>query len=755
MFEENFSDILEYNNFSTQQFNAIRLVNCTEQSFIILGKAGTGKSRIIKFLKKYCTKKIITLTPTGIAAINVGGETIHSFFQFPTRPLLLNDREIVAFKKGSNKRLIIENLETIIIDEVSMVRSDLLDAIDYSLRLNCNKLNIPFGGKQIVLIGDIFQLPPVLNKNSGEFEILKQFYDSFYFFEAKAFNEISMVIIDLKKVFRQCDPEFIKILGKVRNKSVSGCELDLLNTRYKKVFNQEDIDFSINLTTTNNISETINREYLDRISGKSFFFKAKIKGEFTDSFPTNVELEVKEGAQIMFIKNDLQKRWVNGTIGIISSLQEETISVRLHNGNNEKISKEKWTKKKYKYDRMSGKIVEEELGSFEQYPIKLAWAITIHKSQGLTFDRAIIDLGSGAFSSGQVYVALSRLKTLEGLLLRTKKIELSDIILADEILNYEKKIKSEKIVDCLPNSEDEKNTILSVFYYEKGMDYLANGEDNNACKYFSRSYNTYKLYKHSDYYTDIKNLLERVLKHSERQKISNKILMTSHSSRLNRIWWNNLEVGWKNVLISNLGLINGEFNGGDNNLDDIDLEIMRNIEILKIDYHSCYDISNLKPIYNLKKIKALSIDNTSLSVDFDPLIFKNLPNLEIIELYHFYPLDVSEIKLCKKLKVISWICCYIENIFNILNLKSLEFINLYRSTVNDLDEEVYKIITLPKLRKLDIGNSVVNVDDFKKMVGDEDFSKIELIDGSDFDYGVGFIPLLEESDYYKNLNENK
>ena len=418
--------------------NAFALIQETNQSFFLTGKAGTGKSTFLKNIVESTSKNFVVVAPTGIAAINVGGVTIHSFFQFPLRPLLPEDEDIKVFWKDSEKRKIISSMDTLIIDEISMVRADLIDGIDYSLRRNGGNPNLPFGGKQVVFIGDIFQLEPVTIKNSGEQKIINEIYGSAYFYNAKVFDKINLFTIELQKVYRQSDPIFINLLDKVRVKEILPKDLDKINTR---VFSEHELkkkDFTITLTTKNDLADRVNSVKLAELINNPFSYTAEVSGEFEESkYPTESELILKEGAQVIFIKNDSEKRWVNGTIGQVCRLTDTEIKVKLKDGSIHSVEKRVWENIKYQYNKEKKKIEQEIVGTFKQYPLKLAWAITIHKSQGLTFDRVVIDFGDGTFASGQAYVALSRVTSFEGLFLK-HKIQTTDICIDEEIKNFAK-----------------------------------------------------------------------------------------------------------------------------------------------------------------------------------------------------------------------------------------------------------------------------------------------------------------------------
>jgi len=461
----------ESDEFAMSLFNK---VESSGDSFFITGKAGTGKSTFIHYLTKNTSKKVLLVAFTGIAAINIGGQTIHSFFGFPLRPLLPEDEGIPIFKRFFQKRKILENIDIIIIDEVSMLRADVLEGLDYSLRANGGNPNELFGGKQLIFVGDIFQLPPVVENNEVERELFKTVYNSEYFFDSLSYKKLNPECIEFQRVYRQKDIDFIRLLNKVRDCSISLEGIEALNERYNPHFVANSEEFTIMLTSNNYLSKIENRKRIDSLPYKIFFYKAIITGEFKeDRYPTEPILELRRNSQVMFVKNDLMKngrRWVNGTIAKVEFLNEKVIEIKLKNGSTHKIEKETWENRKYQWDKKKGKITSKIIGTFEQFPLKLAWAITIHKSQGLTFDNTIIDLGSGAFANGQLYTALSRCRTFQGITLK-RKIKKNDII-EDERLTrfYNEKINPKKIYksnitwDFLLKNQKLLITLISIHY---------------------------------------------------------------------------------------------------------------------------------------------------------------------------------------------------------------------------------------------------------------------------------------------------
>lgn len=398
---------------------AWQFVERTGVNVFLTGKAGTGKTTFLRRLKERSPKRMIVVAPTGVAAINAGGVTIHSFFQFPLAPYVpgssFNTKD-ERFRFSKEKKRIIRTLDLLVIDEISMVRADLLDQIDAVLRLHKDR-NRPFGGVQLLMIGDLSQLAPVARES--DWTLLREYYTTPYFFGSKALQQTRHVTIELQHVYRQTDTTFVDILNEVRENRLTANRLAMLNSRYckeEKVLNSEGV---IRLTTHNLTANNYNEQRMDSLKGKRYTYEAEITGTFPESsYPAEKTLELKNGCQVMFLKNDTQgARYYNGKLGIITSLDDEHIKVRgLDDDTEVEVTPDIWTNARYVIDKETKEIREEIDGEFRQYPLRLAWAITVHKSQGLTFDRAVIDVNA-AFAAGQVYVALSRLRSLEGLLL--------------------------------------------------------------------------------------------------------------------------------------------------------------------------------------------------------------------------------------------------------------------------------------------------------------------------------------------------
>ncbi|KPK29767.1 MAG: AAA family ATPase [Nitrospira bacterium SG8_35_1] len=453
---------------------ALRIMEDSDMNAFITGRAGTGKSTLLHYFRDSTKKNIAVLAPTGVAAVNVKGQTIHSFFHF--RPDITP--ETVGKIKLRNKD-IYKKLDAIVIDEISMVRADLLDCVDMFLRKHSRKKTRPFGGIQMIFIGDLYQLPPVVT--SREKALFKELYKSPYFFSSPVFEKdlftgisgskkFDMEFIELEKVYRQEDGEFLNILNAIRNNTVTDKDIQEINKRYDPEYEEIPGDFYISLTTTNAVAESINIKKLAALKGKEHNYTGFIDGDFeARSLPTSHNLTLKKEAQVMLLNNDSQGRWINGSIGRIRDIDQgedgpDVLWVELADGDVVDVTPYEWEMYEFSYDKEASRVISESIGSFTQYPLRLAWAVTIHKSQGMTFDKAIIDIGRGTFSHGQLYVALSRCTSIDGIILK-KLIHKKHVLLDWRVVEFVTRYQYEKAAEKM--SIEDRLALLDRAIREK------------------------------------------------------------------------------------------------------------------------------------------------------------------------------------------------------------------------------------------------------------------------------------------------
>ena len=429
---------------------ALEMMEDSHRHVFVTGRAGTGKSTLLTHFRRTTRKNVVVLAPTGVAAVNVGGQTIHSFFGFKPDVTVGSVRR----KGRDEKRNLYKRLTTIVIDEVSMVRADLLDCVDKFLRLNGPDGTLPFGGVQMILIGDLYQLPPVV---TGEQKVLfRGYYGTPYFFSAKAMEGLDLVLVELEKVYRQSDDEFIRLLNAIRNRTATDEDIAAINRRCDPAFEPSPKDYYIHLTSTNALADGINEARLAQLKGKLWTSWGIVEGDFgAEYLPTAVELRLKRGAQIMLLNNDASGRWINGTIarvmGFVTDGEgQELIAADLETGEPVCIAPHTW--EIYRFFLKDGELASEVAGSFTHFPVRLAFAVTIHKSQGKTFEKAVIDVGRGTFAHGQMYVALSRCTSLEGIVLK-KPLQRSHVLLDWQVVKFLTRFQYDQAAGECPREE--------------------------------------------------------------------------------------------------------------------------------------------------------------------------------------------------------------------------------------------------------------------------------------------------------------
>ena len=479
------ADELQHIDLDNPEFqDAWSVIRKTHRSVFLTGKAGTGKSTFLKYICANTTKNHIVLAPTGIAAVNVGGQTMHSFFKIPFKPMVPDDpdyanptrmRKMLRYTKEKVK--LIRELELIIIDEISMVRADIIDFVDRVLRVYSGNMREPFGGKQLLLVGDIFQLEPVVTHDTRD--ILRRYYKNFFFFNARAFAQINLVAIELRKIYRQSDNDFIALLDRIRINRASSTDIARLNQRCNPDYHEVNDDFVITLATRRDTVDSINDEHMKALKTPEYVYEGAIEGDFPEnSLPTAFNLALKEGAQVIFIRNDKEGRWCNGTIARITKLTDTRVYVALENGKEMAVEREIWENMQYTYNEKEKKVEEKVLGSFSQIPIKPAWALTVHRSQGLTFNKVVIDFAGGAFTGGQTYVALSRCTSLEGITL-LKPLSERDIIVSMAVVDFSRQFNNRQIIDEAMEHEHANQL------YRRAVHAFENQEFEDCVNYFA------------------------------------------------------------------------------------------------------------------------------------------------------------------------------------------------------------------------------------------------------------------------------
>ena len=508
------NDELQHIDLDNPEFqDAWGVISKTHRSVFLTGKAGTGKSTFLRYICDNTVKKYVVLAPTGIAAVNVGGQTLHSFFKIPFKPLLPDDPDISNISRlrkmlryTKEKVKLIRELDLIIIDEISMVRADIIDFVDRVLRVYSGNMREPFGGKQLLLVGDIFQLEPVVTQDMRD--ILRRYYKNFFFFNARAFAQINLVPIELRKIYRQSDNEFISLLDRVRVNRATRADIAHLNQRYNPNYQEvNDSNMAVTLATRRDTVDSINDEHMQALKTPECVYEGVIDRDFPESsLPTAKNLVLKVGAQVIFIRNDKEGRWYNGTIGKVTRLEDARVFVTLENGEEMAVFPEIWENMQYTYNEKDKKVEEKVLGTFMQIPIKPAWALTVHKSQGLTFNHVVLDFVGGAFTGGQTYVALSRCVSLDGITL-LKPLSERDIIVSMAVVDFSRQFNNRQIIN--EAMEQERANIL----YRRAVHAFDNNEFAECVNCFAEAMKI----KDNLQNEAVKRLISRKLNKFERQ----------------------------------------------------------------------------------------------------------------------------------------------------------------------------------------------------------------------------------------------
>jgi tetratricopeptide (TPR) repeat protein len=508
------NDELQHIDLDNPEFqDAWGVIRKTHRSVFLTGKAGTGKSTFLRYICDNTEKKYVVLAPTGIAAVNVGGQTLHSFFKIPFKPLLPDDPDISNISRlrkmlryTKEKVKLIRELDLIIIDEISMVRADIIDFVDRVLRVYSGNMREPFGGKQLLLVGDIFQLEPVVTQDMRD--ILRRYYKNFFFFNARAFAQINLVAIELRKIYRQSDNEFISLLDRVRINRATRADIARLNQRCNPDYQEvNDSNMAVTLATRRDTVDSINDEHMQALKTPECVYEGIIDRDFPESsLPTAKNLVLKVGAQVIFIRNDKEGRWYNGTIGKVTRLEDARVFVTLENGEEMSVMPEIWENMQYTYNEKEKKVEEKVLGTFMQIPIKPAWALTVHKSQGLTFNHVVLDFVGGAFTGGQTYVALSRCVSLDGITL-LKPLSERDIIVSMAVVDFSRQFNNRQIIN--EAMEQERANIL----YRRAVHAFDNNEFAECVNCFAEAMKI----KDNLQNEAVKRLISRKLNKFERQ----------------------------------------------------------------------------------------------------------------------------------------------------------------------------------------------------------------------------------------------